>query len=157
MAPALRLSHADQQSLVPYARIVRYGTEEIVEYDGQVPAGMAFLVAGRVRLTATAEDGSVVPVSTLSEGSLLGVTALTRQPDPGGAYALDEVTALEIDREHLEQIVMSKPMLLQDLGRLIDERQDTVLQATRRERSPGEADGQERAVLPGHLTPDTLG
>jgi len=114
-----------------------------VEYDGQVPEGMAFLVAGRVRLTATAEDGTVVPVSTLSEGSFLGVTALTRQPNPGAAYAMAEVTALEIAREHLEQIVMSKPMLLQDLGRLIDERQDKVLQATRRERNSGEADGQE--------------
>jgi small-conductance mechanosensitive channel len=134
VAPALRLSHTDQQSLVPYARIVRYGAEEMVEHDGQVPAGIAFLVAGRVRLTATAEDGSKVPIGTLGEGSFLGVTALTRQPNPGGAYALEEVTALEIDREHLEQIVMSKPMLLQDLSRLIDERQDKVLQATRRER-----------------------
>jgi hypothetical protein len=62
------------------------------------------------------------------------VTALTRQPNPGGAYALAEVTALEIDREHLEHLVMGKPMLLQYLGRLIDERQDKVLQATRRER-----------------------
>jgi small-conductance mechanosensitive channel/CRP-like cAMP-binding protein len=134
VAPALRLSPTDQQSLVPYARIVRYGAEEIVEYDGEVPEGMAFLVAGAVGLTATAEDASVVPVGTLSEGSFLGVTALTRQPNPGGAYALAEVTALEIDREHIEQIVMSKPKLLQDLSRIIDERQDKVLQATRRER-----------------------
>ena len=82
---------------------------------------------------------------------------MTRQPNAGGAYALSEVTALEIDREHLEQMVMSKPMLLHDLGRLIDERQDKVLQATRRGRNSGAADGQEQAVSPGHLTPDTLG
>ena len=157
VAQALRLSHTDQQSLVPYARIVRYGAEEIMEYEGQVPEGITFLVAGRVLLTATAEDGSVVPVSTLSEGSFLGVTALTRQPNPGGAYALAEVTALEIDREHLEQMVMSKPMVLQDLGRHIDERQDKVLQATRRGRNLGEADGQEPAVSPDRLTPDTVG
>jgi small-conductance mechanosensitive channel/CRP-like cAMP-binding protein len=134
VAPALRLSHTDQQTLVPYARIVRYGAEEIVEYAGQVPAGMVFLVSGRVGLTATAEDGSAVPVGTLGEGSFLGVTALTRQPNPAGAYALDEVTALQIEREHLEQVVMSKPMLLQDLGRLIDEREDKALRATRRDR-----------------------
>ena len=157
VAPALRLSHTDQQSLLPYARILRYGAEEIVEYDGQVPEGMAFLVAGRVRLTGTAEDGSVLPVSTLSEGSFLGVTALTRQPNPGGAYAMAEVTALEIAREHLEQLLMNKPMLLQDLGRLIDERQNKVLQATRRERNSGEVDGQERAASPSHMTPDTRG
>jgi small-conductance mechanosensitive channel/CRP-like cAMP-binding protein len=157
VAPALRLSHIDQQSLVPYARVVRYAAEEIVEYAGQVPAGMTFLVAGRVRLTATAEDGSVVPISTLDEGSFLGLTALTRQPNLAGAYALEEVTALEIDREHLEHLVMREPLLLQDLGRIIDERQNQARQATHRERRLAEADRYERAVLPGHLTPDTLG
>ena len=95
-------------------RIVRYGADEIVEYAGQVPAGMTFLVAGRVRLTATADDGSVVPISTLEEGSFLGLTALTRQPNLASAYALEEVTALEIDREHLEHLVMREPLLLQD-------------------------------------------
>ncbi len=133
VAPALRLSHTDQQSLVAYAKIVRYGADEIVEYAGQVSAGMTFLVAGRVRLTATTEDGTVIPVSTLDAGSFLGLTALTRQPNLAGAYALDEVTALQIDREHLEHLVMRKPLLLQDLGRLIDERQSKVRLVTRRD------------------------
>lgn len=133
VAPALRLSLTDQQSLVPYAKIVRYGAEETVEYAGQVPPGVTFLVAGRVRLTATTDDGSVIPISTLDAGSFLGLTALTRQPNLAGAYALDEVTALQIDREHLEHLVTRKPLLLQDLGRLIDERQSKVRQATRRE------------------------
>ncbi len=134
VAPALRLSYADQQSLIPYAKLVRYGADEIVEYAGQVSAGMTFLVAGRVRLTATDDDGTVIPVSALDEGSFLGLTALTRQPNLAGAYALDEVTALQIDREHLEHLVMRKPLLLQDLGRLIDERQSKVRQAARRDR-----------------------
>ena len=146
VAPALRLSHTDQQSLVPYAKIVRYGADEIVESAGQVSAGMTFLVAGRVRLTATTDDGSVVPVSILDEGSFLGLTALTRQPNLAGAYALEEVTALQIDREHLEHLVMRKPLLLQDLGRLIDERQTKVRQATRRERvAPAGVEAQEPA------------
>jgi CRP-like cAMP-binding protein len=74
----MRLGIADQQSLYSSARIVRYCADEVVEYAGQVPAGMTFVVAGRVRMTATAEDGSVVPISTLEEGSFLGLTALTR-------------------------------------------------------------------------------
>ena len=134
VAPALRLSLTDQQSLVPYARIVRYGADEIIEYAGEISAGMTFLVAGRVRLTAMTEDGSAIPVSTLDEGSFLGVTALTRQPNLAGAYALDEVTALQIDREHLEHLVMRKPLLLRELGRLIDERQSKVRAANSRER-----------------------
>jgi small-conductance mechanosensitive channel len=133
VVPALRLSDTDQQSLAAHARLVRYGADEVVEYAGQVPKAMTFLIAGSVRMTATAEDGSVIPVSTLDEGSFLGLTALTRQPNLAGAYALNEVTAIEIDREHIERLVTGKPVLLQDLGRIIDDRRSKVPRAGNRE------------------------
>ena len=128
VAPALRLGAEDQRSLQSCARMVRYGADEIVEYAGQVPAGMTFLVSGRVQLTTTADDGSLVPVSTLVEGSFLGLTTLTRQPNLASAYALEEVTALEIDREHLEDLVMHEPLLLQNFGRTLEERRSKVRQ-----------------------------
>ncbi|MBW0016004.1 MAG: mechanosensitive ion channel [Mycobacterium sp.] len=134
VAPELRLTLPDQQMLAPYAKVVRYGADEIVQYAGTVPKMMMFLVTGSVRLTVIDENGVVIPVSTLDQGSFLGITALTRQPNLAGAYALEEVTALEIQREHLEQIVMSKSMLLQDLGRLIEERQSEARRMMRRER-----------------------
>ena len=134
VGPELRLSLSDQQSLVPYSRVVRYGADEIVQYAGVVPKAMTILVVGSVRLTTTGDDGAVVPMTTLSVGAFLGVTTLTRQANAAGAYALEEVTALEIGREHLEQIVMRKPTLLQELGRLIDERQIKAVRAPRRDR-----------------------
>jgi small-conductance mechanosensitive channel len=134
VAPALRLNADEQRSLHTCAKLVRYGADETVEYVGQVPNGMTFLVAGRVQLTATADDGSVVPISTLVEGSFLGLTALTRQPNTASAYALEEVTALEIDREHLEHLVMREPLLLQNFGHILEERQSRVRQARRGER-----------------------
>jgi small-conductance mechanosensitive channel len=134
VAPALRLNADEQRSLHSSARLVRYGADEIVEYAGQVPAGMTFLIEGRVQLTATADDGSVVPISTLVEGSFLGLTALTRQPNLASAYALEEVTALEIDREHVEHLVMRETLLLQNFGRILEERQGKVRRARRGER-----------------------
>jgi small-conductance mechanosensitive channel len=134
VAPALRLNADEQRSLHSCARLIRYGADETVEYVGQVPKGMTFLVAGRVQLTATADDGSVVPISTLVEGSFLGLTALTRQPNTASAYALEEVTALEIDREHIEHLVMREPLLLQNFGHILEERQSKARQARRGER-----------------------
>jgi small-conductance mechanosensitive channel len=134
VAPALRLNADEQRSLHSCAKLVRYGADEIVEYAGQIPRGMTFLVAGRVQLTAMADDGSVVPVCTLVEGSFLGLTALTRQPNTASAYALEEVTALEIDREHVEHLVMREPLLLQNFGHILEERQSKVRQARRGER-----------------------
>jgi small-conductance mechanosensitive channel/CRP-like cAMP-binding protein len=139
VAPALRLSLTDQQSLTPHARIVRFGTDEVVQFAGEVPTAMTFLISGSVRLATTAEDGSVLSLSALEPGSFLGLTTLTRQPSLSSAYALEEVTALELDREHIEDLVMRSPLLLQELGRVIEDRR----KETSRARSP------ERASSPG--------
>jgi small-conductance mechanosensitive channel len=139
VAPALRLSLTDQQSLTPHARIVRYGTDEVVQFAGEVPTAMTFLTTGCVRLTTTAEDGSVLSLSVLEPGSFLGLTTLTRQPSLSSAYALEEVTALEIDREHIEDLVMRSPLLLQELGRIIEDRrkESAVARSPERLRSSG--------------------
>ncbi|CAG6877096.1 hypothetical protein PICSAR240_03535 [Mycobacterium avium subsp. paratuberculosis] len=46
------------------------------------------------------------------------------------------MTALEIDREHLVELVTGKPLLLQDLGRTIDERRALVHRAVTAEPMP---------------------
>jgi small-conductance mechanosensitive channel len=137
VAPALRLSLTDQQSLIPHAKMVRYGTDEVVQYAGEVPTAMTFLIRGSVRLTTTTEDGSVILLSLLEEGSFLGLTTLTRQPSNSGAYALEEVTALEIPREHIEDLVLRTPLLLQELGRIIEDRRKETSRAGHRERLGG--------------------
>ena len=127
VAPALRLSLTDQQSLTPHAKIVRYGTDEVVQFAGEVAHAMSFLIRGCVRLTTTTEDGGILSVTVLEPGSYLGLTTLTRQPNLTTAYALEEVTALELDREHIEDLVMRSPLLLQELGRIIEDRRKRVV------------------------------
>jgi small-conductance mechanosensitive channel len=129
VAPMLRLSPTDQQHLTPHATVVRFGADEIIEHVGDVPGRMTFIVSGRVRVTAPSDDGSFVPITTLDAGSFLGQTALTRQPVLADAQALEEVTAIQIGREHIEGVLHAKPLLLQELGRLIDERRSHVRQA----------------------------
>lgn len=129
VAPMLRLSPADQQHLIPNATVVRFGTDEIIEHVGDVPARMTFIVSGRVRVSAPGDDGSLVTITTLEAGSFLGQTALTRQPVLTDAQALGEVTAVQIGREHIEGVLQAKPLLLQELGRLIEERRSHVTQA----------------------------
>ena len=90
---------------------------------------MTFIVNGRVRLVAMGEDGAVVPVRVLEEGDFLGSTTLTREPVTGGAYALEEVTVLQIERAGVEDLVSRKPLLLQEIGRTIEERQADVQRA----------------------------
>jgi CRP-like cAMP-binding protein len=129
IAPTLRLNHADHEQLLPVVRLTRYGADEPIQFAGQVPKRMTFVVNGRVSLVVNGDDGSVIPVRILQEGDFLGQTALTREPVVAGAYAVDEVTVLQIDREHIEELAARKPVLLQDIGRAIEERRATVRRA----------------------------
>lgn len=129
VAPTLRLSESDQQGLIPGLRLTRYGADEAIQKPGQIPRRMTFIVSGRVRLVAIGSDGAVVAVRTLEEGDFLGSSTLTREPVTGGAYALDEVTVLQIERADVEELVSRKPLLLQEIGRTIEERNADVQRA----------------------------
>jgi Cyclic nucleotide-binding domain/Mechanosensitive ion channel len=129
IAPTLRLNQAEQQELLPRARLTRYGTDEYIQFAGEVPKRMTFVVNGRVRLVVAGDDGSIVPVRVLEEGDFLGQTALTREPVTASAYALEEVTVLQVEREYIEQLVERKPLLLKDIGRAIEERRANVRRA----------------------------
>jgi small-conductance mechanosensitive channel len=124
IARTLRLSAREQRELVDEVRIrmLRYGAEERIQRPGSVPQSMKFVVAGRVQLVAVADDGTQVAVRTLEEGDFLGQTTLTREPVTAGAVALTEVTVLDIDREVVEDLVASKPLLVRELGGAIEER-----------------------------------
>ena len=129
IAPALRLSNDDQQKLLPRVRLARYGTDEFLQYAGQVPKQMSFIVNGKVQLAVTDAEGAVIPLHILEKGDFIGQTALTRERVTAAAYALDEVTVLQIGREHIEELVARKPVLLQDFGRTIEERRATLRRA----------------------------
>jgi small-conductance mechanosensitive channel len=129
IAPILRLNKDDLEELVPHSKLTRYGADEYIQFAGQVPQRMSFIVNGRVRLVASGDDGSVIPVRTLEEGDFLGQTALTREPVSASAYAIDEVTVLQLGRERIEQLVARKPVLLQDIGRSIEERRADLRRA----------------------------
>jgi small-conductance mechanosensitive channel/CRP-like cAMP-binding protein len=129
IAPVLRATSPDLEALLPHVTVTRYGADELMQASGDIPSSMSFVVKGRVRLVVTGTDGSVIPVGTLHQGDFIGQTALTREPVVGSAYALGEVTVLQIKRDTVEKLVFRKPELLQDLSQAIDERRDRAREA----------------------------
>lgn len=129
IAPTLRLNKAEQEALLPHVRLTRYGAGEYLQYTGEVPKWMTFIVTGRVMLVAAASDGAAIPIRTLEAGDFLGQTALTREPVPASAYALEEVTVLTVKRNHIEELTARKPVLLHDFGHAIEERRSSVERA----------------------------
>ncbi len=122
VAPILRLGHCDMEALLPHATLARYGAGELILGHGDIPSAMTFVIKGRIRLCVDAGDGSSVPIRTLQQGDFLGQTALTREPVTGDAYAEGEVTVLAIKRMAMEELLLDRPALLQDVSRAIDER-----------------------------------
>ncbi len=129
VAPTLRLNGDEQRELLPNATLDRYGAAEIIQRAGEVPERMTFIVSGRVRLTGGSDDGAEVTIGTLDEGGFLGQSTLTRQPVIGNAHAVDEVTVVHVDREHIEMLVQRNPLLLQEFGRTIEERRANARKA----------------------------
>jgi small-conductance mechanosensitive channel len=129
VAPTLRLNGSEQEELLPHTRLTRYGADEYLQVAGQVPKRMTFIVTGRVKLVVTGDDGAVIPVRTLEAGDFLGQTALTREPVTAAAYALNEVTVLQVERDYIEALVSRKPVLLQEIGRMIEERRASLRRA----------------------------
>ncbi|CAJ1503216.1 mechanosensitive ion channel family protein [[Mycobacterium] burgundiense] len=128
---ALRLTPADQRSLLEKVRLIRYGADEQVQAADSVPDSMKFVVSGRVRVQVPAGHGGQATVRVLETGDFLGQTTLTREPVAAGAVAVGEVAMLEMDREVLESLVTGQPGLLHEIGRVIDERRRDVAQAGR--------------------------
>ncbi len=129
VAPTLRLGSDDQRELLPNATLDRYGAGEIIQRAGEVPERMTFIVSGRVRLNGGSDVGAEVTIGTLDEGGFLGQSTLTRQPVIGNAHAVDEVTVIHVDREHIEMLVQRNPLLLQEFGRTIEERRANARKA----------------------------
>lgn len=129
IAPILRAGSSELETVLPHAVVTRYGADEVMQRSGEIPAMMSFVVKGRVRLVVAGTDGALIPLATLHEGDFIGQTALTREPVTGSAYAVGEVTTLQIDRNALEQLLFRKPELLQDLSQAIDERRERARSA----------------------------
>ena len=126
---SLHLSRTDQELVREHVRVVRYGVGEIVQERGTVPVRMMFVVSGRVRLEVRS-GGAVVGIRTLERGDFLGQTALTREQVKADARALDELTVAWIDRQSMESLVLRRPLLMQEIGRVIEERRASMRRVT---------------------------
>lgn len=147
VAPILRLDDQQQQAMAAHARIEIFGAGELMQPNGIVPEAVSFIVAGRVSLTADAEDGARTEIGIIERGAFLGQSTLIRHPVSGSSFAVDEVTVLRVTREAIEAVVKRNPVLLQEFGRSIDERRAAVLRALADDEQ-GEPTETAAAVVP---------
>ncbi|MCE9515902.1 MAG: mechanosensitive ion channel [Mycobacterium sp.] len=129
VTPILRLDSEQQRAMERYATVERYGSGELIQSAGAVPDALSFIISGQVQGVAEDQDGSRADMGVVERGSLLGVSALIRNPAMVTSMALDEVTLLNVEREAIEDVVQRNPELLRKFDRSIDERRADVMRA----------------------------
>jgi small-conductance mechanosensitive channel len=122
-AGALYLSSEDVEPLSTKVSIERYSDGEIIQRPLLVPDAMRYFISGTASLTYPADGGDIV-IETLSHASVLGLTALTRQPVVTTAVALTEVAVLKIPVAVLDTLVKTRPDLARDIGVELDHRRE---------------------------------
>ena len=98
----------------------RFGTGEVVQYEGSIPDGMRFLRHGRMSLRVTVPGAGSVQLDEILPGDYIGMTTLTKENITPAAIALEEVEVLFAPQSVIEDLVRETPLLARDLGRQLD-------------------------------------
>ncbi len=119
IGPTLHLGEKDRELVLATAKLERYGVGEIVQPAGVLPHDIRFVVDGRVRLAVEAGGGRI-EFATAEPGDYVGQTALTREKTLTTAIAADVLTILVVPLDTVDQLVRSRPLLAQEIGRSIE-------------------------------------
>ena len=93
---------AQAETLRRLARHRRWRNGAVVMSYGNVVSGVLGITQGRLRITATTNDGNEVFFRWYHPGEVAGLlSAVDRLPSPVDAVAADDFEALEVDREVL--------------------------------------------------------
>ena len=129
ISSTLDLVPEDIEALADGCEIETYGPGERIEWEGRVPARVAFIHSGTVRVTATTLDGARVPVATWEKGEVIGLTGMTREPAVATSEAVDVVEVIQMPLEVLDRIIEAKPRVARRLANSLDARRQQVTSA----------------------------
>ena len=140
--PLFSLLDADERGvLAEHVELRRFGARHRIYRAGE-PGEKAYVVlTGRVQVMVIDDDHQEVVVDTPEKGDLFGMASmLSASPHQTTAIALEETTAIEIDRIDIAELLRRKPMagldMLTMVGRQFRTAQDLV--RMRAARNPNE-------------------
>jgi CRP/FNR family transcriptional regulator, cyclic AMP receptor protein len=124
----------DDPTLLDLGRRMRrctFRAGQHISLEGEVPAGVFFVLSGRVRLSRTAPDGREQVLATVGPSENFDlVPVLDGQPCPSTARAMNQVECLLLPRDELQALIYRHPDLalaaMQAMARQLRELVDLV-------------------------------
>jgi CRP/FNR family cyclic AMP-dependent transcriptional regulator len=140
--PIFSLLDADERLVLAKHVSVRKFSKGHVIFRAGSPGGYAYLIQkGEVRVTITDASKEDVVVDMAREGGLIGMSSLLASENHiTTAIATEDTTAIEIDRNDITTLLMTKPMAGLDMMTIVEKHLRSVheLVQTRASRNPNE-------------------
>jgi CRP/FNR family transcriptional regulator, cyclic AMP receptor protein len=151
------LDEEETAVLASQVELKHFATRQRIYKMGE-PGGRAYvLVSGKVRLTTIDEDGQEVVVDEPGTGEFFGLASmLDETPHQTSAFALEETSCVEVDRDDIEVLLQRKPMAGMDMLTVLGRHFHTAHKLVRRRslRNPNEV--IEEKVTPGERIADSV-
>jgi small-conductance mechanosensitive channel len=119
VGPTLHMGAVEREVLLERARLVRYGTGEVIHPAGVVPSEILFVVDGVVHIMVPA-GGGLIEFARAEPGDYVGQTALTREATLTAAVAGEVTTLVAVPLDTIDAIVRSRPLLAREIGQSIE-------------------------------------
>jgi CRP/FNR family transcriptional regulator, cyclic AMP receptor protein len=108
-----------------------YAKDSVILFEGEVAEALYIVLAGRVKIVYTAEDGREVILSTREKGDFFGETALLdERPNPAHVIAMQDSELLILRRDEFRRCLNEIPAmslgLLRHLSRRLRHADDQI-------------------------------
>lgn len=140
--PIFSLLDADERAiLAEHVALKRFGARQRIYKLGDPGQRAYVMVHGKVEVVMLDDDNQEVVIDRPADGEIFGLSSmLSASPHQTTAIALEDTTAIEIDRTDLSQLIQRKPLagldMLTMVGRQFRAAQDLV--RMRAARNPNE-------------------
>lgn len=108
----MHLTDEEQDLVHSYLRPARFEKGEFVTHFGDDGARLLVLNRGSAKVVRTSKDGREQIVRVLNPGDYVGeLTVFTNQPSSSDIIVTEDSSFCALDREHLHELLASKPQL----------------------------------------------
>lgn len=115
------------ESVAGRASLAHFGRGESVIVQGQEDVKVHFVLAGSAIATTQDKKGKKFTVAEMSRGDFFGYSAiLANEPSPMTITAVEDLEALILEIDAIQEILDSTPRFAQQLGAVIAARQSTL-------------------------------
>ncbi len=112
LPPASTPPTTTQQLLGPFATVVRFPRDRIIWHRGDPSSPVLFLCCGAAKIEHLLGDGTTFTMGLIGRHDLVGeVEVVTGNPSPITLTALDQIKALQVEREALRQLMEEDPLV----------------------------------------------